>query len=235
MIMEKNVLQFEKRKKIFDYIEKNPGLYAREISRNLDIPLTSLLYHLRFLKKLDLIRGKNDGKYIRFFIKHMVGLKEKQLIGLLRNDNSCKILLHLIWSFACSQIELSKELEIPPPTVSYYLKKLTEMGIIEKAPVKNGLIYPFKNNRRIIIRKPVKSEKFYRRTSQEYADLTYKILITHKSSLINKNLIGYYLDMYNTVKSNPYSFNVKKIKKMGDAMNSVIDVFNSFFPPPFCA
>jgi len=235
MINEKEILKFEKRKKIFNYIENNPGLYAREISRNLDIPLTSLLYHLRFLKKLELIREKIDGKYIRFFIKYRIGLKEKKLIALLRNKNSSKILLHSLWSLACSQIELSKELDIPPPTVSYYLKKMIDMGIIEKAPVKNGLIYPFKNNTKTIMRNPVKSEKFYRRTSQEYADLTYKILIAHKSSLINKELIDYYLDMYNTVRSNPHSFKGKKIKKMGDALNSVIDVFNSIFPPPFCS
>ncbi len=235
MLSEKDVFKLEKRRKIYDFIDKNPGLNIREISRKLNIPLTSLLYHLKYLKKLDLIREKHEGKYKKIYISYTIGAKDKQILGLLRNENSCKILLYLIWMRSCSQIELSRELEIPPPTVSYYLKKMINLEIIEEIPVVNGRIYPLPNDDCYIERKPVRSEKFYRRKNQEVADSLYKLLIAHKSSFDNENIIDVPIDIWTTYEAERDPVTVKKYKKLDDQINSVADLINNFFRPPFCA
>lgn len=235
MLSEKDVFKLEKRRKIYDFIDKNPGLNIREISRKLNIPLTSLLYHLKYLKKLDLIREKHEGKYKKIYISYTIGAKDKQILGLLRNENSCKILLYLIWMRSCSQIELSRELEIPPPTVSYYLKKMINLEIIEEIPVVNGRIYPLPNDDCYIERKPVRSEKFYRRKNQEVADSLYKLLIAHKSSFDNENIIDVLIDIWTTYEAERDPVTVKKYKKLDDQINSVADLINNFFRPPFCA
>jgi predicted transcriptional regulator len=113
MLSEKNILKLEKRKKIYDFIDKNPGLNIREISRKLNIPLTSLIYHLNYLKKLNLIIERQEGKYKKIFISYKIGADDKKILGLLRNKNSSKILLYLFLYLSCSQIEISRELNIP--------------------------------------------------------------------------------------------------------------------------
>ena len=60
-----NILELETRRKIYDFIQKFPGLHVREISRRLEIPFSTLQYHLRFLEKRELVKAKDDGKYIR--------------------------------------------------------------------------------------------------------------------------------------------------------------------------
>ena len=235
MLSKKNVFKLEKRRKIYDFIDKNPGLNVREISKKLNIPYTSLSHHLKYFKKLDLIREIREGKYKKIFISYKLGAREKQILGLLRNDNSCKILLYLIWHYSCSQIELSKELLIPPPTVSYYLKKMLDMEIIEEVTAVNGRIYPLPNFDRYIERKAIKSEKFYRRKNTKDSYLIYKLLICHKSSFNNQQIVKYCIDSYEFSKTRRHLIKGKKLLTLDDQIDSVADVFNSFFPPPFCA
>ena len=97
---------------------------------------------------------------------------------------------------SCTQIELSKELDIPPSTVSYYLKKMIDMEIIEESLVINGRIYPFPNGVRYIERNPIRSEKFYRRKNQQVVNSFFKLLIVHKSSLDNEALIDAFIDCW---------------------------------------
>jgi len=235
MLSEKNVFKLKKRREIYDFIDKNPGLNIREISRKLNIPFTSLSYHLKYLKKLDLIREEHEGKYKKIFISYKIGAKDKKILGLLRNKNSCKILLYLFWMLSCSQIELSRELNISPPTVSYYLKKMINLEIIEEIPVVNGRIYPFPNGDRYIEYNPVRSEKFYRRKNQEVANSVYKLLIAYKSSFDNEDIIDVLIDIWTTYEAERDPVTVKKYKKLDDQIDSVADLLNTFFRPPFCS
>jgi len=235
MLSEKNVFKLKKRREIYDFIDKNPGLNTREISRKLNVPFTSLSYHLKYLKKLDLIIEKHEGKYKKIFISYKISAKDKKILGLLRNKNSCKILLYLFWMFSCSQIELSRELKIPPPTVSYYLKKMINLEIIEENPVVNGRIYPLPNSDRYIEHKPVRSEKFYRRKNQEVADSVYKLLIAYKSSFDKENITDILINLWTNYKAEPNPVTIKKYRKLDDQIDSVADFLNSFFRPPFCA
>ena len=107
------------------------------------------------------------------------------------------------------------------------------MGIIEEIPVKNGLIYPFPDPEKdfVIERKPIKSEKFYRRKNQEIVDAAWRVLITNKQSLSDEDFINSYLDYFeNSGKTIP----VKKSKGVDRGINSVIDLFYDIFRPPFC-
>ena len=237
MLSEKNVFKLEKRKKIYEFIDKNPGLNIRKISRKLNIPFTSLLHHLKYLKKLDLIGEKQEGKYKKIFISNKISAIDKQILSLLRNENSCKILLYLFFMLSCTQIELSKELDIPPSTVSYYLKKMIDMEIIEESLVINGRIYPFPNGVRYIERNPIRSEKFYRRKNQQVVNSFFKLLIVHKSSLDNEALIDAFIDCWMAYRAERKSNTtpVKKYKKLDDQIENVAYLFYDYFRPPFCA
>ena len=126
-----NVLNLKARREIYNFILKNPGLHIREISRQLNIPKTTLTYHLKFLKKEEIIKEKFEGGFKRIFIKEDLGSQDKEILNLLRQDIPSKIFIYFIFSLAPSQIEISKALELHPATVSYHLKKLEEKGVIE--------------------------------------------------------------------------------------------------------
>lgn len=235
MISEKNILKLEKRRKIYDFIDKYPGLNVREISRKLNIPLTSLTYHLKYLKKLDLIKESREGKYKKIFISYKMGAEDKKILSLLRNENSSKILFYLFLFLSCSQIEISRELNIPPPTVSYYLKKMVDMEIIEEIPVVNGRIYPFPKESRYIERKPHKSEKFYRRKNQQVVDTFFRLMLAHKSSLKNQEIIDILIDIWQTYKAARGSDPIEKFVKIDDQINNIVGLLYDYFRPPFCA
>ena len=238
MLSEKNILKLEKRRKIYEFINKNPGFNIREISRKLNIPLTSLSHHLKYLKKLNLIGEKKEGKYKKIFVSDKISEMDKRLLGLLRNKNSCKILLYLFWLFSCSQIELSKELHLPPSTVSYYLKRMVDMGIIEETSAVNGKIYPFPEGGRFYIeRNPIRSEKYYRRKSQEVVNSFYRLLIAHKSSLANESFIDDFLECIKpyTKDRKKYGLQYDKTKKIDDQIDNVAYLIYDYFRPPFCA
>jgi len=233
MIPKEKLIEIGKRKKIYNFIVKNPGLNKREISRRLSIPITTLTYHLKYLKKLDLINERIDGEYLRIFASNKIGKNDEKLLCLFRNKNSCKIFLYLLFSISFSQIELSKELELSSPTVSYHLKKMVKMGIIEEVPARNGLIIPFPNQKEdfVIHRKPVKSEKFYRRKNHHIFNALCRVLISNKQSLPDEDLIDSYLNyLENVGKTIP----VTKLKSIDDGINSAIDFFSDIFKLPFC-
>ena len=235
MLNKKDILKLESRRNIYNYIDENPGLNIRQISRDLNIPFTTLNYHIKYLKKMDLIKENKEGKYKKIFISNKLGMREKQILGLLRNDNSCKILIHTIWTYSCSQIELSKELLIPPSTVSYYLKRMIDMDIIEEVKSVDGRIYPIPGGKKYIERKPIRSEKFYKRKNTKDSFIIYKLLIAHKFNSNTQKIIDYYIDSYKYHEKNKDFFKGKKILRMDSQINNFANLLDIYFRPPFCS
>ena len=77
-IMIKNgILELETRRRIYNFILKNPGLHLREISRRSNIPKTTLIYHLNFLEKQGLIKTEANSRFTRYYTTNKVGKKDK--------------------------------------------------------------------------------------------------------------------------------------------------------------
>jgi DNA-binding transcriptional ArsR family regulator len=254
MISKKNILNFEARKKIYDFIEESPGLNVNEISRRLEIPFTTLLHHLRILEKEDLVSFKRKGEYKFAYAKTELGTQDKEILELLRKKVPCRIILHLFFTASCSRDELSKELDLHPSTVFYHLKKMMKMGIIEEAPVEDGIIYaypikPDEINR--VMKKPIRGrEIFYRRKNQKLFMAVGRVMIAHKDSLADTKYIDEYfsfLDAFINLGLNWRSIrkDVKRtiIKKDGRKVaffklpseEEFFDTFSEMFRPPFCA
>jgi len=96
MKSRKDILDYEKRKKIYELILKNPGLHLRELSRILDIPMGSLRFHLNSLKKHDLITTKKIGRFKRYYAIYMVSNKDKEILNLLRQEIPRRIIILLL-------------------------------------------------------------------------------------------------------------------------------------------
>ena len=251
MLSKKNILDFETRREIYEFIQENPGLNIREISRRTEVPKTTLLHHLRFLEKQELVELKSKGRYRFIYAKYELGSQDREILELLRTKVPCRILLHLFFTISCSQIELSRELDLHPVLVSYHLKKMMEMGIIEKTTAENGIIYPYPgpNDKRIVCRKPQGREIFYRRKNQKIFDSVSRIMIAHKDSLADAQYIDEYfsymqslIDM-GVIKEMYKSKEIRVVEKDGKKVShfrlpsgeNIYNAFMEIFRPPFCA
>jgi predicted transcriptional regulator len=135
-------LELETRRKIYEQIQKSPGIHFRELERRLKLVVGSLQYHLHYLEKKNLIRVQNDGDYIRYFDrKKNFNENERKILSSLRRNGCRQILIQLINNPGLNNKELCQAVGYTSSTISWHLNKLIEAGIIERK--KNGRISNF--------------------------------------------------------------------------------------------
>ena len=155
-----NEIHLKKRQEIYRHISKKPGLHERKISKDLDIPRSTLRYHLNFLEKRELISYQNKDKFKRYFISNKIGRYEKDVLSFLGQEVTRNIILYILYHRLASRKELSEEFEKSPSTISFHINKLLEKKIIKMDQIE-GNIYIFGKKNTIVHRKKSKNEKVY--------------------------------------------------------------------------
>jgi len=227
--MDESTLELKRRRELYEFIAYNSGLHMRDISRRMNIPFTSLKYHLRYLEKKGLIISKEDGKFNRYFISQEVSEQEKKILNCFRKKATLHIILWLFVTIQCSQRDLSKFLEKHPATISFHLRNMLHAGIIEQVPIKEGVVY--KNSPPHTIQRPlISSEKIYVLIDPW---LIYDILIKHKENLPEKDIVNGIIEYVEFHISNGIP---KRVQNRKDTIASLINAIQSyFFPPSFCS
>ncbi|UCE95234.1 MAG: transcriptional regulator [Candidatus Bathyarchaeota archaeon] len=156
------VLENNRRRKIYGFIEKNPGVYLRRLQRDLRMPLTSLEYHLNYMVRKGVIFGEKDGRYRRYYVKQLDS-EEKKILSVLRQKRMREIVLFVFLAKKAKYNHLLKELRVPPSTLSFYLKYLVDHNILARHKIGRENIYT------------IKSE-----------DQVAKMLISYKSSFVDR-------------------------------------------------
>ena len=126
-----DVLSLDSRRRIYDCIRKNPGAHLREVARSLDLPLGTALYHLDYLSQNELIVVRRDGRYKRFFVKHMLGRLEKDYVSAFHHAVPRRIALVLLARGKRTQRELCEEVGVSRSTLSFHVNNLVEKGILK--------------------------------------------------------------------------------------------------------
>ncbi|WP_292381179.1 winged helix-turn-helix transcriptional regulator [Methanosarcina sp. UBA289] len=135
-------LDLETRRKIYEQINKSPGVHFRELERRLKLVVGSLQYHLHYLEKKKLIVASNDDDYLRYFvIDKNLNEKEIKILSLLRRSSCRHILIQLLNNPDLNNKDLSLAVGLSPSTISWNLNKLVEAGVIERK--KTGRISNF--------------------------------------------------------------------------------------------
>jgi predicted transcriptional regulator len=128
----KEFLELEIRRKIFQLIEKNPGLHARRIAERLSIQGQLADYHLLYLERKELVTTIKEEGYRRYYIKGELGTKDRRRLGLLRQDVPLKIVLFLLKYPNAKHNEIRERIGIVKSTLTYHLQKLLKQGIISE-------------------------------------------------------------------------------------------------------
>lgn len=222
-----NILELETRREIYNYILQYPGLHLRELSRRLHIPFSTLMYHLRFLEKRELIKEKTEGRYNRYYITEKIGHREKEIVSILRKDTPRTIILYLLVHIYSSQIDISGSLKKHPTTIEVHLKKLLALHIIEPVMPVDGKIYR-DIHPKIIECEPIGKEKIY---VLKDPNNIYDLLMTYKHSLVEDLESNLILDFF-------HSFSTdlpEKLPSPKDWEDLFIETLFDIFPHPYHA
>ena len=223
-----NILELQTRRDIYEHIASFPGQHIRMISRTLQIPFSTLQYHLRYLEKRELIIGKNDGKYTRYYSRFQFGKKEKEIVNILRKKTTRSIVFYLLAFVVCSQAELSKSLEKHPTTIKFHVNNMEKNFILKRVKSEYGIIkFDYK---------PYELEHMQEGNEILYAlndpYLIYNILITNRKSLLEDDMFQHMLDYINYMISTGVPDKMASPRK---AIDVLVDLFWDLFPPSFMA
>jgi len=123
-------LDIEKRKRIYEAIKKNPGLHFRELIRILDINVGDLQYNLSVLEKENLIVGKEEMGYKRYYPNPMEFPQEKKILPYLRQPVQRSIIVEILMNGKESLTDISRNLNLKNQTILYHIKKMESSGIL---------------------------------------------------------------------------------------------------------
>jgi hypothetical protein len=227
--MDETSFELKRRRELYEFIAHNSGLHMRDISRQMNIPFTSLKYHLIYLEKKGFIISKEDGKFNRCFISHDISDQEKKVLNCFRKKTTLHIILWFFIAIQCSQKDISRSLEKHPATIGFHLRNMLHAGVIEQIPIDHGAV--FKNSVPIIIpREQVSSEKIYVLLDPL---MIYNLLIKHKENLPDKEIV---IGIIEYVEFHISDGIPNQVQNREDTIESVIKAFHGvFFPQSFCS
>lgn len=232
MISTKDILELETRRNIYNFILNNPGLYERKICREIGMSYATLKYHLSVLKKRDLITSVSTGRYHNYFAKERVDRKDKKVLSLLKKDTYRTIILGLFITINSTRSRLIQELdlEIHPNTLTYHLKKLEKMDVIEISPVEDGIIIGVEHNLpKIIEYSVVSNEKLYRLKDPQQI---YDLLVVYRDDLEQDLLMHFIFELMEYREEYGYNERVR-IRTRKEKVDSMLELIYEIFPHPY--
>ena len=193
MLMNKtNILNLKIRQDIYQLILKKPGLNIRDLSEKVNIPRSTLNYHLNYLKRLNLIDEKIDRKNKRYYATGNVCRQDKDILCLLRQEVPFKIMMYLLFPNFCSKAEIAREFKLHPTTVDFHIKKFLDIGLIKPVYAKNGKFTTFQNHKPTVYKKLIGREVVYTWKDSETIGEVFRVLISHRDSLSDPSIIDAY-------------------------------------------
>jgi predicted transcriptional regulator len=121
------------RMEIYNFIKSNPGFHFRALANSLNLPIGVLQYHLGLLFNKGLVSTYRNGRYKRYFESKKFTELEMQIISILRNGTSGKILVTLLNTLQITHKDLAAQLEISSQALSWQMNHLDNTGLIQRS------------------------------------------------------------------------------------------------------
>jgi predicted transcriptional regulator len=113
------------------HIINAPGIRYRELLRLSGLSNGVLAYHLGALEKSYQIRvdRQRDSRTTRYYSINIPN-QDSELLGQVRNYVAREIIKFILEHDLCTRVEIVEHLRKAPSTISWYLKRLKEAGLI---------------------------------------------------------------------------------------------------------
>lgn len=161
-MFKEEILENERRKKIYALIEATPGIHLRELQRRLGLPVATLEYHLSYMMRRKIVFGEADGHYRRYYTKPL-DVEDRKVLSALRQKRMREIVLLTLANGKAKYQFLADSLKLPHSTLSFYLKYLVGKGILVREKVGYENVYMVEDEDRVA-----------------------KVLIAYKASFLDK-------------------------------------------------
>ncbi|MCQ1537196.1 helix-turn-helix domain-containing protein [Methanosarcina sp. KYL-1] len=137
-----NALDNLKRKGIYAFIKARPGAYVSEIASNMGLNRGTLRHHLKILEMENMIEAQRYCGKVRYFQNNSTyDEKEKQVISAFQNEMTRKILSNILKEECNTNMDLARTIGISRSTISWHMKQLKELDIIEENKEGKNTIY----------------------------------------------------------------------------------------------
>jgi predicted transcriptional regulator len=145
--------------KLISYINNNPGQHYNNILRALKLAPGTLQYHLNRMEREGKVIVVRDKFYSRYFPESMKHPIDRNIMVVLRQKIPRKLLLILLDNGERTGYELAESLKITKSTLSYYIRHLDKLDIINIEIDGREKRYSLKDPKRIaqLIKKHKKS------------------------------------------------------------------------------
>jgi len=115
---------------ILEQVTKMPGIRYRELLRQTRLANGTLEYHLKMLEKSYKIKvERQEGRRAQYYPINFSSVEAK-IIGYIRNNVARQIVHFILSHDLCTFAEIVDHAKKAPSTVSWYLKRLSEAGIV---------------------------------------------------------------------------------------------------------
>lgn len=128
---KERILEDDKRRKIYSAIRSNPGIHLRELQRRLDIPLSTLNYHVNYLRRKKIIHSEKHRNSFGFYVEP-ISKEDKRFLSVFRRRRFRDIIYAVLANENVDTKFLGEELDIPTSTLYFYLNHLVKNGVLEK-------------------------------------------------------------------------------------------------------
>lgn len=119
-------------RRVYDYIAAHPGAHLRQIRRELGLATGDTQYHLHRLEATGAVRSYRRGLYRFYYLSNLFGERQRDILSILTFDTPREILLSLIEKPGSLHGDLAQAVSLTSATVSWHMKRLVELGIVER-------------------------------------------------------------------------------------------------------
>jgi len=133
--------------RIYKYIKETPGVYITEIVEKLGLSRGVVKRNVYTLRALNKIEAYKDGVKTRYFETNLnYDEEEKKVISALQNITNQRIVSEIQNGNCNTNISLAHEIGVSKATISWYVRNLKEIGLIEETKKGRTVIYIINNS-----------------------------------------------------------------------------------------
>jgi predicted transcriptional regulator len=135
---------------IVQFINDMPGIRYRELLRVTGLSNGVLSYHLNILDNSGRVQIHRVNNRVTRYFSHDVSSAESNVIGLLRQPTTRKIILYMLEYQHCGFNDIMNHVKKVPSTVSWHLSRLRDAKIIDLRTHNEHYCYEIKINKLVL-------------------------------------------------------------------------------------
>ena len=122
-------LEHDSRAAIHEVVQESPGTHLTAIAERTELPLSTVRYHVRILKREDLLsEGRLNGKR-RFYPSYA----EHRAVTAAMNDEATGPIVEALARLGSASVsDLAAELDRTPSTITHHVQRLEEEGVVTR-------------------------------------------------------------------------------------------------------